>query len=84
LCGRFKLLWQASENGRVLVKTTFRVVLSLFILMVGYECMVEAFHMLNEPSDRAVYQGMALLGLLCVLVPLALWQVWRRRRVNFR
>jgi type VI protein secretion system component VasK len=66
------------------VKTTLRVALSLLILIVGYECMVEAFHMLNQPSDRAVYVGMAILGLLCVLVPMALWQIWRRRRVNFR
>jgi len=75
---------QAGKSGHISVKTTFRVVLSIFILSVGYECMVEAFHMLNEPSDRAVYVGMAILGLLCVLVPLGLWQIWRRRRVNFR
>jgi hypothetical protein len=62
------------------VKTTFRILISLFILIVGYECMVEAFHLLNEPSDRAVYQGMAILGLLCVLLPLVMWQLWRRRR----
>jgi divalent metal cation (Fe/Co/Zn/Cd) transporter len=78
------VLWRAGKSGHVLVKTTFQVVLSLFILIVGYECMVEAFHMLNQPSDRAVYMGMAILGLLCVLVPMVLWQVWRKRRVNFR
>jgi divalent metal cation (Fe/Co/Zn/Cd) transporter len=66
------------------VKTIVRILLSLFILIIGYECMVEAFHMLNEPSDRAVYMGMAILALLCIFLPLALWQVWRRRRVNFR
>jgi hypothetical protein len=53
------------------VKTTLRAVLSLLILIVGYECMVEAFHMLNQPSDRAMYMGMAILGLLCLLVPMA-------------
>jgi hypothetical protein len=46
--------------------------------------MVEAFHMLNEPSDRAVYTGMAVLALLCILLPLVLWQLWRKRYVNFR
>ena len=75
---------QAGKSGRVLVKATFRAVLSLLILFVGYESMVEAFHMLNQPSDRAVYMGMAILGLLCVLVPMVLLQVWRRRRGNFR
>ena len=66
------------------MKTIFRVLLSLFSLIVGYECMVEAFHMLNEPSDRAVYTGMAVLALLCILLPLVLWQLWRKRHVNFR
>ena len=46
--------------------------------------MVEAFHMLNEPSDRAVYMGMAILVLLCILLPTILWQLWRKKRVNFR
>jgi hypothetical protein len=46
--------------------------------------MVKAFHLLNEPSDRAVYVGMAILALLCILLPAVLWQLWRKRRVNFR
>jgi hypothetical protein len=29
--------------------------------------MVEAFHLLNEPSDQAVYEGLTVLGLLCVV-----------------
>ena len=66
------------------MKTTFRVLLSVFVLIIGYECMVEAFHMLNEPSDRAVYMGMAILVLLCILLPTILWQLWRKKRVNFR
>jgi hypothetical protein len=66
------------------VKTIVKILLSLFSLIIGYECMVEAFHMLNEPSDRAVYMGMAILALLCILLPMVLWQLWRKRRVNFR
>jgi hypothetical protein len=66
------------------VKTIVKILLSLFSLIIGYECMVEAFHMLNEPSDRAVYMGMAILVLLCILLPTVLWQLWRKRRVNFR
>ncbi len=66
------------------MKTIVKILLSLFSLIIGYECMVEAFHMLNEPSDRAVYMGMAILVLLCILLPTVLWQLWRKRRVNFR
>jgi len=75
---------QAGKSGRALVITTFRVVVSLLILFVGYEFMVEAFHMLNQPSDRAVYMGTAVLGLLCVFVPMLLVQIWRKRRGTIR
>ena len=66
------------------MKTIIQILVSIFVLIIGYECMVEAFHMLNEPSDRAVYMGMAILALLCTFLPLLLWQLWRKNRVNFR
>jgi hypothetical protein len=40
--------------------------------------MVEAFHLLNEPSDRAVFTGMAILVLLVVFSPVVLWRLWRK------
>ena len=40
--------------------------------------MVEAFHLLNQPSDRAVYAGMAIVALLVVLVPASLFRLWRK------
>jgi len=65
------------------MKKTFRIwlqiSLSLFILFVGYELMVVAFHLLNAPSDRAVYEGTAVLALLAFLVPLFLFKLWRFR-----
>lgn len=66
------------------MKTIFRVLLSLFLLVFGFEGMVKAFHLLNEPSDQALYMGMAILALLGILLPAALWQLWRNRHVNFR
>jgi len=60
------------------VKTIIQILLSSFVLIFGYECMVEAFHLLNEPSDRAVFTGMAILVLLCVFSPVVLWRLWRR------
>jgi hypothetical protein len=60
------------------VKTIFQILLSSFVLILGYELMVEAFHLLNEASDRAVFTGMAILVLLCVFSPVVLWRLWRR------
>jgi hypothetical protein len=60
------------------VKKIFQILLSSLVLIIGYECMVEAFHLLNEPSDRAVFTGMAILVLLVVLTPVVLWSLWRR------
>jgi hypothetical protein len=58
------------------MKTIFRVLLSLLILIVGYEWMVAAFDRLNQPSDRAVYIGVAMLALLGVSLPVGLWRLW--------
>jgi hypothetical protein len=44
--------------------------------------MVKAFHLLNEPSDRAVNTGMLILSLLGVLFPAVLWRLWRNYHVN--
>lgn len=66
------------------MKIIFRVLLSFCLLLLGYECMVQAFHLLNQPSDRAVYKGIAILALLCIVLPVILWQLWKGRHVNFR
>ncbi len=39
--------------------------------------MVGAFHLLNLPSDRAVYEGTAMLILLVVLLPFLIVRLWR-------
>lgn len=65
------------SGGQTAVKTTLRSFVSLLILLVGYESMVGAFHLLNKPSDRAVYEGTVVLVLLVTLVPFALYRLWR-------
>jgi hypothetical protein len=64
-------------TGQAPVKTTFRILASIFLLTIGYESMVEAFHLMNLPSDRAVYEGTAMLILLVVVIPLLLFRLWR-------
>jgi len=66
-----------SRIGQAAVKTTLRILASLFLLTIGYESMIGAFHLLNLPSDRAVYEGTAMLLLLVVFLPLLLFRVWR-------
>lgn len=57
-----------------------RILLTFPIAWLGYEIMVQAFHLLNLPSDRAVYQGTAMLALLAVLLPTILWRLWRNKQ----
>ncbi len=54
-----------------------KTLLTILILLLGYECMVYAFHLLNRPSDTAVYEGMAALISLFLCLPFALWRFWR-------
>ncbi|HEY9126330.1 MAG TPA: hypothetical protein VIM62_04345 [Acidobacteriaceae bacterium] len=60
------------------VKTVTYILISSLVLILGYEWMVKAFHLLDQPSDRAVYAGMAMLVLLAVFLPVGLWRLWRR------
>lgn len=60
------------------MKTIFRILISILILIVGYEWMVAAFDRLNQPSDRALYMGIAMLVVLGVSLPTGLWRLWRK------
>jgi hypothetical protein len=59
----------------LLLRSTF----SLLVLLLMFEGMVTAFHLLNLPSDRAVIGGVCLLMLTAVGGFLAFRLVWRRR-----
>jgi hypothetical protein len=70
----------ARKYGKSPVNTVFRILITLFVAFLGYEIMVQAFHLLNLPSDRAVFQGMAILALLVILLPVILWRLWRNKQ----
>ena len=55
-----------------------KLLITTFLLILGFECMVYAFHLLNLPSDAAVYKGMACLAALLLFLPFALWRLWQR------
>lgn len=59
------------------MKILIKSLLTIFLLLLGYECMVYALHLLNLPSDTAVYEGMACLAMLFLVLPFALWRFWR-------
>jgi hypothetical protein len=61
------------------VNTILKILLTLLVAFLGYEIMVQAFHLLNLPSDRAVFQGMAILALLVIFSPVIFWRLWRNR-----
>ena len=58
--------------------TYLKLLATIVLLLLGFEGMVYAFHLLNLPSDRAVYEGLACLAGLFLLFPFLLWRFWRR------
>ncbi len=54
-----------------------KAVASLMVLMLMFEGMVTAFHLLNLPSNLAVLEGTFLLLLTAVGGLLALRFIWR-------
>jgi hypothetical protein len=56
-----------------------RVVLMLAVLLVAYGLLIEAFHLMNLPSDRTFYGGVAMILGLILLVPMVLNLIWRKQ-----
>ena len=54
-----------------------KLLLTILILLAGYDCMVYALRLLNRPSDSAVYLGTGCLLALFLFLPFALWRFWR-------
>ena len=60
---------------QVAIKSLF----SILLLMLLYEGMVTAFHLLNLPSNLAVIGGVLLLLIIAVAGFIALRGIWKRR-----
>jgi hypothetical protein len=56
-----------------------RLVFMLAVLLVAYGLLTEAFHLMNLPSDRALYGGIAMILGLILLVPMILSLIWRKQ-----
>ena len=58
---------------------TIKSLLSVLVLLLLFEGMVTAFHLLNLPSNLAVAEGTCLLLLLVVAGLVAFRGIWNRR-----
>ncbi len=54
-----------------------KLLLSLLVALLLFECMVTAFHLLNLPSDRAVLEGSCLLLVTAAGGFLSYRKLWR-------
>jgi hypothetical protein len=59
--------------------TLGRCVLTFVCMLAAYAVLLKGFRLMNLPSDRSLYSGLALVLLIVVIVPAALWTIWRRR-----
>jgi hypothetical protein len=66
-------------NGRGSVNVVLKLLLSCAVLLLLFEGMVTAFHLLNLPSNIAVLEGASLLLLTAGAGWFALRALWRRR-----
>jgi hypothetical protein len=50
----------------------------LVAAVVAYLALLQAFHLLNQPSDRALYSGLAIIFGLLLLIPIIVREIWRK------
>jgi hypothetical protein len=60
------------------VKLFWKSILSVVLALLLYEGMVSAFHLLNLPSNLAVFAGMGLLLLLAAGGVVVVRIIWKR------
>ena len=61
------------------MSVAIKSLLSFLMLLLLFEGMVEAFHLLNLPSNLAVLEGTCLLLLTAVVGIVAFRGIWNRR-----
>jgi heme/copper-type cytochrome/quinol oxidase subunit 4 len=46
--------------------------------LIAYAALIQAFHLMNQASDRSLYSGIAVIFGLILLVPVVVREIWRR------
>jgi hypothetical protein len=60
------------------MNTYGKCVLTSISLLLAYSAMIWGMGMMNQPSDRSLYAGLAIVLGLLALLPGVLWIIWRR------
>lgn len=55
-----------------------RMVAVLAVGLIAYAALMQAFHLMNQASDRALYSGIAVILGLILFVPFVVREIWRR------
>lgn len=55
-----------------------RLMSTLAVCVVAYSVLLAAFHLLNAPRNAAVIEGLILIFILLVIVPVVVSTIWRR------
>jgi hypothetical protein len=64
-------------NGRGPLRYLIKIVVSLLVLMLLFEGMVTSFHLLNLPSNLAVFEGVCLLLLTAAAGFVVFRSIWK-------
>ena len=56
----------------------FRSVFTLAVLLLALGLLTEAFHLMNQPSDRSLWGGVAMILGLVLAVPMVIHITWSR------
>lgn len=62
------------------MNTFFRSLLTLVVLLLAYGIMIKAFDRMNLPNDRSFFAGAAMIFGMLVVIPPAVYLIWRRER----
>jgi len=60
------------------MRRQLRLVAILAVCLVAYGLVIQAFHLLNLASDRALYGGIAMILGLILFVPVIVRKLWRK------
>src|ERR1700685_1210869 len=67
-----------SSGGVCPVRCHLRMVAVLAVGLIAYTALIQAFHLMNQASDRSLYSGIAVIFGLILLVPVVVREIWRR------
>jgi heme/copper-type cytochrome/quinol oxidase subunit 4 len=55
-----------------------RLMATLAVCVIAYSVLLGAFRLLNAPRNAAVIEGLVLIFILLVIVPVVVSTIWRR------